>query len=83
MSYGSVDGAEFMAQVAHTEDSLEIQRLQRIQNTNTTGDCEDCGEPIPAARLAAIPNARFCIQCQSSHERKGGIKFTFSNPFVP
>ncbi len=83
MSYGSVDGAEFMAQVAHTEDSLEIQRLKRVQNDNATGDCEDCGEPSAAARLAAVPNAKFCVACQSSHERKGGVKLIARNPYVP
>lgn len=30
--------------------------------------CIDCDEAIPAARLAAKPNAARCAQCQSIHE---------------
>lgn len=33
-----------------------------------SGLCADCGEPIPAARLAAIPNAARCVACQSELE---------------
>lgn len=37
-------------------------------------DCESCGEPIPADRLAALA-ARGCVRClgcQVLHERRGG-----------
>ena len=30
--------------------------------------CESCYEEIPAKRLAAVPNARFCVGCQSSRD---------------
>jgi hypothetical protein len=26
--------------------------------------CQKCGQEIPARRLAAVPDARYCIQCQ-------------------
>lgn len=29
----------------------------------TYGRCESCGEPIPEARLEAMPAARYCIAC--------------------
>lgn len=29
------------------------------------GSCERCGEPIAAARLAALPATRLCISCAS------------------
>ena len=29
------------------------------------GQCEDCGRPIPVARLRALPWARRCIDCES------------------
>lgn len=32
------------------------------------GICEDCGEPIPEARLAAWPAASCCHACQSRQE---------------
>jgi DnaK suppressor protein len=41
----------------------EIDRvLQRIA-LGTYGLCERCGEPIPAARLRALPTARVHVQC--------------------
>ena len=30
------------------------------------GRCEGCGEAIPPARLEAMPQARFCINCAST-----------------
>lgn len=33
-------------------------------------NCADCGEPIPAKRLAAVPLARYCRPCQEAHDRR-------------
>jgi DnaK suppressor protein len=42
----------------------EVQAaLRRIQQT-TYGVCAACDEPISAKRLAAVPWAKFCVQCQ-------------------
>jgi DnaK suppressor protein len=82
MSYGSVDGLETLAQIAHTEDALAINRASRVVNDNDSGVCEECDNPIPLARLAAMPGARYCVQCQSLHE-KAGPKFIARNPYVP
>ncbi len=35
--------------------------LERVKK-NRYGFCEKCGKAIPAARLALIPEARFCIE---------------------
>jgi phage/conjugal plasmid C-4 type zinc finger TraR family protein len=32
-------------------------------------ECEECGEPIPAARRRALPGARTCVGCQSQRDR--------------
>jgi DnaK suppressor protein len=46
------------------ETLLEIDAaLQRIED-GTYGICETCGKPIGAARLAAIPWTRLCIDDQ-------------------
>lgn len=34
------------------------------------GLCEACGEPLPLARLRAVPTARHCLPCQAKHERE-------------
>jgi DnaK suppressor protein len=33
--------------------------------SGTYGRCENCGQPIPRARLKAIPHARLCVACKS------------------
>jgi phage/conjugal plasmid C-4 type zinc finger TraR family protein len=38
--------------------------------------CDACGEPIPAARRAALPGVRTCVPCQSDRDANrthGGI----------
>jgi DnaK suppressor protein len=45
--------------------SEALNRLDRDQ----LGFCENCGEDIPAERLAAVPFARFCTECQAEHDR--------------
>jgi RNA polymerase-binding protein DksA len=42
--------------------------LQRI-NAGTYGDCVDCGQSIPVARLKVEPTAERCIQCQELFEK--------------
>ncbi len=37
----------------------------------TYGICEDCGARIDRARLEALPQARYCLDCQSRHEHNG------------
>jgi DnaK suppressor protein len=32
------------------------------------GQCEECGKPIPTARLQALPYATLCIECQRNAE---------------
>ena len=42
--------------------------ISRIEN-GTYGICENNGEPIPKARLEAIPWARYCIACAGLVEK--------------
>jgi RNA polymerase-binding protein DksA len=42
--------------------------LSRIEN-NTYGICEANGEPIPKARLEAIPWAKYCVTCAGLVEK--------------
>ena len=38
--------------------------MAKIAN-GTYGRCESCGQPIPKARLKALPQARLCVACKS------------------
>lgn len=37
---------------------------------NGRPDCMDCGEDILPARLALVPNARRCKECQDDHDKR-------------
>ncbi len=39
--------------------------LARI-DAQTYGICEDCGQPIPKARLDVLPHASLCVTCAST-----------------
>jgi DnaK suppressor protein len=54
------------------ERRIDAVRLAAREPTGGFGDCVDCNEPIPAARLAANPNARRCIACQEDYEEMNG-----------
>jgi DnaK suppressor protein len=45
------------------------EALDRVK-AGTFGLCESCEEPIPRARLNAVPHARFCVECQRKNERR-------------
>jgi len=47
--------------------------LQRIE-AGTYGQCEEDGEPIPQARLDAVPWARFCVRHQADLEDASGLR---------
>lgn len=43
---------------------LKLERaLTRLDNDPTFGECAECGERIPEARLLAMPESEFCVRC--------------------
>ncbi|ATA26599.1 conjugal transfer protein TraR [Brenneria goodwinii] len=57
--------------------SLEIDERERVLNAHLNrikeapieyGFCNDCGDDIPAQRLAAHPDAVCCVTCQEIRE---------------
>lgn len=59
--------------------SHELVRLRDIDaalariKSGTYGVCIDCGEPIPLARLHALPTALSCVKCQQAYEKQRGL----------
>ena len=43
----------------------EIDRALAKIDAGTYGTCEQCGQPIPRARLKALPYATLCVACKS------------------
>src|SRR5215831_18974732 len=57
--------------LSREQDALsEINQALRRIELGTYGICEISGNPIPRARLEAIPFARFTVECQSQLERQ-------------
>jgi DnaK suppressor protein len=47
----------------------EVDRALEDIEAGRYGICRDCGEPIGAARLKAMPFATRCVSCQQTEER--------------
>jgi RNA polymerase-binding transcription factor DksA len=61
----TVGMAENEAALVHeVDDALTRLRQDRF------GVCESCSEPIPKARLTALPYARYCVPCAEQHQRQ-------------
>ncbi|EKS6331815.1 TPA: TraR/DksA family transcriptional regulator [Enterobacter hormaechei] len=66
-----------MADIIDT--AAEIEELQRNaalsahrvnRNVVSAERCEECDEPIPEPRRAAVPGCQMCAECQSISELK-------------
>jgi DnaK suppressor protein len=49
------------AQAAIEEIDAALDKIAE----GTYGFCESCGNPVPKARLEALPHARLCVSCKS------------------
>jgi len=62
MTLGLMEGeARTLRQIGEALDAIEAGRY---------GLCSTCGEPIPIARLEALPFAGTCVPCQEIQERR-------------
>jgi DnaK suppressor protein len=54
----------------HLSERLrEVDQALKRLDCGEYGFCEDCGAPVPTARLRANPLARMCLPCQERLER--------------
>ncbi|NPV13951.1 hypothetical protein HPY86_03350 [candidate division WOR-3 bacterium] len=66
----------FQRELASQLRSIESRSLRDIDDAlskiaaGTYGICELCGEPIPLARLEAVPAARFCMKCAQKEKKE-------------
>ena len=66
------DQASDMALRRQAEHRLaRVDRALQKFGDQTYGYCEGCGEPIDFARLKALPDARFCLDCRRKRETSG------------
>ena len=50
------------------EEEQRIAEARRALAEGSYGTCKDCGQPIQAERLEAVPEAVRCISCQRRFE---------------
>lgn len=61
--------AAFATDLALINHFAEVEQLpQRVVDAVVL--CRDCENPIPLARLAALPDCFRCIGCQEVHEKE-------------
>lgn len=65
-----MDEADRAAALIEATTANALARIHAAQAQAGQADCEDCGEPIPAARRQAFPAAIRCIECQEIFERR-------------
>ena len=56
------------------EDAVARVRGELAQGESLC-ECEECGEPIPEARRAAVIGCRCCTECQQEIEKYGKTRF--------
>ncbi|HWG93227.1 MAG TPA: TraR/DksA C4-type zinc finger protein, partial [Mycobacteriales bacterium] len=49
---------------------LQVERALGRLADGTYGACENCGNPIPKARLQAFPKGTLCVACKQREERR-------------
>jgi|SRR6185437_11664259 len=52
----------------HSRLASDVRSALTRIGEGTYGLCENCGEPIAAKRLDAVPWARLCLSCQGRQE---------------
>ena len=60
----------FAVSTRERETLQEIDDALLRLNKGTYGKCVDCGRPIEAARLEAVPWTRYCLADQEEHDRE-------------
>ncbi|MCF8483313.1 MAG: TraR/DksA C4-type zinc finger protein [Rhodospirillum sp.] len=63
------DDADRAQEAAEMRLALALSAHERRPQVNGNGFCRDCGCEIPAGRLAILPRAPRCLDCQDDHER--------------
>ena len=66
------DEAYFVMAASEAKELELINAAIERMRQGSYGTCEECGQPIGAARLEALPCAALCIDCQRVFEQSSG-----------
>ena len=60
-----------IGRIENEEDELRaIDAAVKKLEEGTYGACEGCGQPIPKARLKALPFTKLCVRCKELEEKR-------------
>ncbi len=62
------DGA-VQDQIEDTVKDAVAAARARMPQGDAAEECDDCGEPIPPKRRAALPGVRTCVACQATRDK--------------
>lgn len=70
-----------LASARNRDSAREVREIDRAlrklrDEPDEFGVCEDCGDDIPEKRLAVMPWAAFCAECQGAHDPKRNVART-------
>ena len=51
------------------ESLAKVEHALHKFEEGTYGLCDSCGQPIPPARLEALPQANLCLDCKAKNEK--------------
>ena len=66
------DGA-VQDQIDDTVSDAVAAARARLAGGEGASHCDECGDPIPAARRKALPHARTCVACQQARDARHKI----------
>lgn len=52
-------------------DLIQMEEAERKLREGSYGECDECGCDIEEGRLALLPFANYCVQCQKQREGLG------------
>ena len=55
-------------QIEDTVKDAVLRARALTPSGESAEECDDCGEPIPKKRRAALPGVRTCVACQSARD---------------
>ena len=64
---------EFSKRESLLQRLRELTQAEERIRQGTYGLCEECGDPIPPARLRALPRTRLCVPCAETAERREAV----------
>ena len=56
-------------QIEDTVKDAVLRARALTPSGESAEDCDDCGEPIPKKRRAALPGVRACVSCQTERDK--------------